>query len=348
MLAAKALLPGQIDFAKVLDEKGYLYEIPGDGMYFDTSKLSDYGKLAKLDIAGLEGGARVSVEGKRNITDFAVWKFSPDYSKGGKKRDMEWDSPWGIGFPGWHLECSVIARETLGDQIDIHTGGIDHIPVHHTNEIAQTEAVTDKPFSAFWVHNNHLKADGQKMSKSLGNIYTLQDILDKGYDLDAFRVFALGKHYRTEGNFTWDNLEAAHNRLNHWREAMATRWQNLVLPKADTDINAAEFDSSFLAALSNDLNTSEALRIIDDVADKALAGAVCGACLDNIAELVQDYLGITIAVPDISEDQKQRIADREQARVDKNWAKSDEIRDILAGQEIGLRDTPRGAVWYRL
>jgi cysteinyl-tRNA synthetase len=220
--------------------------------------------------------------------------------------------------------------------------------VHHTNEIAQTEAVTDKPFSTFWVHNNHLKADGQKMSKSLGNIYTLQDILDKGYDLDAFRVFAFGKHYRTEGNFTWDNLEAAHNRLNHWREAMATRWQNLVLPKADTDINAAEFDSSFLAALSNDLNTSEALRIIDDVADKALAGAVCGACLDNIAELVQDYLGITIAVPDISEDQKQRIADREQARVDKNWAKSDEIRDILAGQEIGLRDTPRGAVWYRL
>lgn len=348
LVRATDMIAQQIDFAKVLDEKGYLYEIPGDGMYFDTSKLSDYGKLAKLDIAGLEGGARVSVEGKRNITDFAVWKFSPNSSEDGRKRDMEWDSPWGVGFPGWHLECSVIARETLGDQIDIHTGGIDHIPVHHTNEIAQTEAVTDKPFSTFWVHNNHLKADGQKMSKSLGNIYTLQDILDKGYDLDAFRVFALGKHYRTEGNFTWDNLEAAHNRLNHWREAMATRWQNLVLPKADTDINAAEFDSSFLAALSNDLNTSEALRIIDDVADKALAGAVCGACLDNIAELVQDYLGITIAVPDISEDQKQRIADREQARVDKNWAKSDEIRDILAGQEIGLRDTPRGAVWYRL
>lgn len=125
---------------------------------------------------------------------------------------------------------------------------------------------------------------------------------------------------------------------------MATRWQIWCYSKADTDINAAEFDI-LLAALSNDLNTSEALRIIDDVVDKALAGAVCGACLDNIAELVQDYLGITIAVPDISEDQKQRIADREQARVDKNWAKSDEIRDILAGQEIGLRDTPRGAVW---
>ena len=165
---ATEYIPQQIDFVKQLEQKGYTYQI-ADGVYFDTSKLSNYGELAKLDIKGLQFGARVADTGKKNPTDFAVWKFSsPD-----EKRDMEWDSPWGTGFPGWHLECSVMARELLGDQIDIHTGGIDHIPVHHTNEIAQTEAVTTKPFSNFWVHANHLKVDGTKISKSLGNIYTL-------------------------------------------------------------------------------------------------------------------------------------------------------------------------------
>ena len=194
LVRATSMIDQQVHFAQALNAKGYLYKIEGDGMYFDTAKLSDYGKLAQLDVSGLEAGARVSVAGKRNITDFAVWKFSPKNSK----RDMEWESPWGLGFPGWHLECSVIARETLGDQLDIHAGGIDHIPVHHTNEIAQTETVTGKTFSQFWVHNNHLKVDGSKMAKSTGNIYTLQTIIDRGYSLDAFKLFALGKHYTTE------------------------------------------------------------------------------------------------------------------------------------------------------
>ncbi|HSH55871.1 MAG TPA: cysteine--tRNA ligase, partial [Candidatus Limnocylindrales bacterium] len=212
IVRATECIDEQIVFAKELEAKGYTYIIPDEGVYFDTSKLSEYGRLARLDIEGLQAGARVAVEGKRNHTDFAIWKFSPE----GKQRDMEWDSPWGKGFPGWHLECSVIARKTLGDQIDIHTGGIDHIPVHHTNEIAQTEALTGKPFASFWMHNNHLKVDGGKMSKSLGTIYTLQDILDKGYGLDAFKLFVLGKQYRTEGNFTWEHLTAAQQRLNHW------------------------------------------------------------------------------------------------------------------------------------
>jgi cysteinyl-tRNA synthetase len=344
LIRATDMIDQQIAFAKVLDDKGYLYRIEGDGMYFDTAKLPEYGRLARLDIDGLEAGARVSVEGKRSITDFAVWKFSPQDTK----RDMEWESPWGIGFPGWHLECSVIARETLADQIDIHAGGIDHIPVHHINEIAQTEAVTGKQFSQFWVHNNHLKVDGGKMAKSKGNIYTLEDILDRGYSLDAFKLFALGKHYRTEGNFTWENLDAATNRLKHWQEAMATRWQESALPNSDVDINASDFDESILAALANDLNTPEALRLIDDIADKALAGAVCGACLDNIVQFVQDYLGVKIGVPDINEDQTHLIKEREQARADKDWAKSDELRDTLVEQGIGLRDTPNGAIWYRL
>ncbi|QQS19542.1 cysteine--tRNA ligase [Candidatus Saccharibacteria bacterium] len=344
LVRATDMIPQQITFAQTLATKGYLYEIPGDGMYFDTSKLTDYGKLARLDIDGLEAGARVSVEGKKNITDFAVWKFSPPDSR----RDMEWTSPWGVGFPGWHLECSVIAKETLGEQIDIHTGGIDHIPVHHTNEIAQTEAVTGKQFSAFWMHANHLKVDGGKMAKSKGNIYTLRDILEKGYSLKAFKVFSLGKHYRTEGNFTWDNLEAAQNRLNHWQEAMATRWQEALMHIGTQDINPADFDQDMQAALANDLDTPRALQLVDEIADKAISGFASAASLDSIARLVDEHLGIYIGEEDISNEQKQLIVERGIARTNKDWKASDKLRDQLATEGIGLRDTPSGAVWYRL
>lgn len=347
LVRATDYIPQQIAFAKTLEAKGFTYIIPEDGLYFDTAKLTDYGKLAQLDIAGLEAGARVPVAGKKNATDFAIWKFSPKDAK----RDIEWDSPWGVGFPGWHLECSVIARETLGDQIDIHTGGIDHIPVHHTNEIAQTEAVTGKQFSQVWLHVNHIKSDGQKMSKSLGNIYTLQDILDRGYDIDAFKVFALAKHYRTEGNFTWENLEAAQNRLHHWREAMALRWQAESLP-ADTaasipaNRHIADFSNKLQAALTNDLDTPAALRLIDEVTETALASQQCDTCLDSIAQEVENLLGIHIAVADITPEQKELIAQRETARGQKDWAKADELRSQLTEQGIGLRDNPTGAAWY--
>ncbi|MCA9329993.1 cysteine--tRNA ligase, partial [Candidatus Saccharibacteria bacterium] len=210
-------------FVEDLGRKGYTYSI-NDGIYYDTSKFKNYSKLARLDIDGLQFGARVADTGKKNPTDFAVWK----YSNSNEKRDMEWDSPENIarkGFPGWHLECSVMARELLGDQIDIHTGGIDHIPVHHTNEIAQTEALTGKTFSQFWVHANHLKVDGTKISKSLNNGYTLQDLIKRGYDLQAFKLLVLSKHYRTEGNFTWEILDSAQNRLNNWRTAIDILWQ---------------------------------------------------------------------------------------------------------------------------
>jgi cysteinyl-tRNA synthetase len=348
LVRATAMIDEQIAFAKILDEKGYLYRIDGDGMYFDTSKLSDYGKLARLDIEGLEAGARVSVEGKRNITDFAVWKFSPT----GVKRDMEWDSPWGLGFPGWHLECSVIARETLGDQIDIHTGGVDHIPVHHTNEIAQTEAVTGKEFSRFWLHVNHIKSEGQKMSKSLGNIYTLEDIKAKGYDLDAFKVFALQKHYRTEGNFTWENLEAAQNRLNRWRETAALAHQAIPeTPKVHGIISSDVTFHAMQALTTNDLDTGSALNVFDAAFDHYQSN---GLYQDNhadflkIIQLLANILGIDIAQKDISDDQKRLLSEREAARVSKDWAKSDALRDQLTAQGIGLRDTPKGAIWYRL
>ena len=302
-------------------------------MYFDTSKLADYGKLARLDIDGLEAGARVSVEGKRNITDFAVWKFSPVDTK----RDMEWDSPWGKGFPGWHLECGVIARETLGDQIDVHTGGIDHIPVHHTNEIAQTEAVTGKQFSRFWAHVNHIKSDGQKMSKSLGNVYTLEDITARGYDIDAFKVFALQKHYRTEGNFTWENLDAAANRLKHWQEVADLRWQRPASDETAPDI---------LAPLSDDLNTNEALGAIDAYFSGVEANGLAPA--EGFLARVRQLLGIDLLKDNIDDSVRDSITEREKARESKDWAKSDALRDQLAEQGIGLRDTPDGAIWYRL
>lgn len=349
LVRATEYIPQQIAFAKALEENGYTYIIEGDGLYFDTSKLTDYGKLARLDIAGLEAGARVSVEGKKNITDFAIWKLSPRDSK----RDMEWDSPWGVGFPGWHLECSVIARETLGDQLDIHTGGVDHIPVHHTNEIAQTEALTNKQFSTFWLHNNHMKSDGKKMSKSIGNIYTLADITAHGYSLSAFRVFALSKQYRTEGNFSWENIEAAQNRLQNWHQAADLVHQpsaqgTLQLSRADFDARIAELEHS----LADDLDTPSALHILDVLADEFSIAARDDETIKGFtrfAQLVEDMLGIQLVGSDITETQKEMLSKRADARGHKQWDESDRLRDELASQGIGIRDNAGNAQsWYRL
>lgn len=335
MPRATDYIPQQIAFVEELEAKGHTYVID-DGVYFDTSKLSNYGELARLDIDGLEFGARVADTGKKNPTDFAVWKFSnPD-----EKRDMEWESPWGIGFPGWHLECSVMAREILGDQIDIHTGGIDHIPVHHTNEIAQTEAVTGKKFANIWVHANHIKVDGTKMSKSLGNIYTLQDIKDKGYDLDAFKLLVLSKHYRTEGNFTWDILQDSQNRLNNWRTVADLKWQTE--PGDDTLT-----ETGILDQLNNDLDTVGALTRIDHWMSvfKEQGKAANRSSIVRLLNEIHGLLGIDLHSNDITEEQKQLIAEREKAREGKDWAKSDELRDQLIGQGVDIRDTPEGTIW---
>ena len=347
MPRATQYIEQQIKFVELLEKKGYTYVIE-DGVYFDTSKLDDYGKLAQLDIEGLQFGVRVEDTGKKNPTDFAVWKFSPK----DQKRDMEWESKWGKGFPGWHLECSVMARELLGDQIDIHTGGIDHIPVHHTNEIAQTESVTGKQFSQFWVHANHMKVNGTKMSKSLGNIYTLQDILDKGYDLEAFKLMILSKHYQTEGNFTWENLEAAQNRLNEIRAWADLRHQ----PSADT--MPEELDNLFkttkeemLVALQDNLNSPAALRALSKLMDYMSTipiPGVEGKYTDGSLQFMEDILGIQLAHrPDITAEQKQLIAERETARAAEDWAKSDDLRNKLQKQGLEIKDTPRGPIWSR-
>lgn len=352
LVPATDLIEEQIDFVRQLSVKGLTYTIEADGVYFDTSKIKDYGKLARLDIDGLEAGARVSVEGKLNPTDFALWKFSPSDTK----RDMEWDSPWGKGFPGWHLECSVIARETLGDQIDIHTGGIDHIPVHHTNEIAQTESLTGKQFASVWLHNNHIKADGRKMSKSIGNIYTLTDVLARGYSAMDFKLAIIERHYRTEGNFTWGILEAAHNRLHNWRNYACLRHQIHDTLEDDNDkldqdnIQFYASKQAIVEALSDDLDTPKALAIIDQAfskLDNTPLERIHRPSFVKLLEVIDDLLGLNIlaTTPDVSDDAKQLLIERVIARGNKDWTKSDELRDELAVMRLTVKDTPSGTRW---
>lgn len=340
----------QIAFAKELEDKSFTYIIPNDGLYFDTSKLKDYGQLARLDIDGLEAGTRVKVAGKRNITDFAIWKFSPI----DRQRDMEWDSPWGKGFPGWHLECSTIARETLGDQIDIHTGGIDHIPVHHINEIAQTESLTGKQFAQIWLHNNHIKVDGRKMSKSLGNIITLDDITTHGFSPMAFKLTILSKHYQTEGNFTWEILTAAAHRLQRWKDYAVLRHQT-----HDTLNDDDSKYGSLLAApqaliekLTDNLDTPGAMALIDESfarLDHTPLDRIQRTALVRFLETIDDLFGLELmaSTPDINDDVKHLLINRQRARDDKDWLRSDELRAELEQYRITVKDTPSGQIWSR-
>ncbi len=324
----------QIEFVSDLETKGYTYVIE-DGVYFDTSKIKDYGKLAKLDIDGLRSGARVKDTGKKNPTDFALWKFSPK----GVIRDMEWESPWGVGFPGWHLECSVMAEALLGQTIDIHTGGIDHIPIHHTNEIAQSEAHTGKPFAKTWLHNNHLKINGTKVSKSLGNIITLQDIQDRGYSLQAYKLMILSKHYRTEGNFTWKILESFQTRLNSWQATVNLMHQL----ESSKDTSAT---NEMLEALSNDLNTPQVLALIDEYFNKLLNNEH-KAPNAEVVSFIETNLGISFDKNDISSDVKELMNRRKKARDNKDFSASDELRDEINELGYGIGDSPLGQIWYK-
>lgn len=349
LVRATDFIEQQIDFARDLESKGLTYLIEGEGLYFDTSKLSDYGKLARLDVAGLEAGKRVAINGKRLVTDFAIWKLSPS----GSTRDMEWDSPWGKGFPGWHLECSAIAYETLGPRIDIHTGGIDHIPVHHTNEIAQTEGRTGQQFANYWLHNNHIKIDGTKISKSVGNVITLEDIAAHGYDMNAFKLSALSKHYRTEGNFDWTIMEAASNRFNHWREVAALRHQTHdTLDQQDT-VSVQAAIGAISEALADDLDTPKALALIDETFNHLQStntSKIDRHGLVALLEAIDELLGIDLlsSTPDISDDAKRVILERQRAREAKDWQRSDELRTSLESLGLGVKDGANGTVWYYL
>ena len=336
----------QIELVKKLEEKGYTYLID-DGVYYDTSKFPRYADFAQLDLDEQQAGKRVEFnEQKRNGSDFALWKLAP----AGQKRDMEWDSPWGKGFPGWHLECSAMSMKYLGETIDIHAGGIDHLPVHHTNEIAQSEAATGKPYARHWMHTNHISVEGEKISKSLGNSITLEQIEEHGISLMALRLHILESHYRSQSKFSWESLEAAQRRLKSLQGIADLYWQPI--ETAQPIKEAFKQDThTFQAALQDDLDTPKALASLSATMAWVETKSIDEANAENFRRylaLVQDTLGISLLGADIETEQKQLIVEREGARAAQDWAKSDEIRVELVKQGLGLRDTGQGTIWYRL
>jgi cysteinyl-tRNA synthetase len=320
----------QIEFIGCLEEKGFTYRTT-DGIYFDTSRLPDYGYLGRLDIEGLQAGARVEMSEKHNPTDFALWKFSPT----DQKRQMEWDSPWGIGFPGWHIECSAMSVKYLGPFFDIHCGGEDHITVHHVNEIAQTEACYGTHLANFWMHGYFLQLDQDtKMSKS-GMFLRLQTLIDNGIDPLAYRFFCLNALYRTKLNFTWDGLAVAAKSLERLRMA-AYEWGQPGTPDND-------FVERFTEQVNDDLNMPRAVAMTWELVKSDLPAATKKATL-----LVFDrVLGLRLAKWQPAEDKVPELVlalveQRQQARKEKRWQDADALRASISAAGYVLEDTPQG------
>lgn len=347
LVKATEHIPEQIALVKTLEDKGFTYIID-DGVYFDTARLDDYGKLTGQNRDDLKAGARVEFnQQKRNPSDFALWKFSPK----DRQRDMEWDSPWGKGFPGWHVECSAMAMEYLGETIDIHAGGIDHIPVHHTNEIAQSEAATGKPFSRVWLHANHMMVEGAKISKSLGNGMRLQQLAEQGIEPLDVRMLYLQSHYRSQANFTLGGLQAARQRRLGLQAFADLRFQTV----DGGELNAVSFIETqrvMLQELQNDLHTPEALAALSALAESAQTYLVAPDAKDAFASFV-DFLDRVLGLrlgesSDITAGQKDLIAQREAARGNKDFAAADKLRATLEQQGLAVRDTPLGTIWSRI
>jgi cysteinyl-tRNA synthetase len=323
-------IPEQIEMIRCIDEKGYAYRT-SDGIYFDTSKLADYGELARLDIEGLQAGARIDVGEKRNLTDFALWKFSPK----GEQRQMEWDSPWGTGFPGWHIECSAMSEKYLGPYFDIHTGGEDHIPVHHTNEIAQTEACYGTRLANFWMHGYFLQLDGEKMSKSSGEFLRLQVLIDKGYDPLAYRFFCLSANYRAKLTFNWEGLDGAAKALDRLRNAAYE-----LGPAGGAD---EDFLDRFCAAVNSDLNLPVAVSLAWELLKSNLPAPVKKGTLLEFDRV----LGLRLAEwkpkeEEIPAEYAAMLVERQKARAEKRWKDADAIRDQIAAAGYEVIDTPQG------
>jgi cysteinyl-tRNA synthetase len=321
----------QIAMVSTLEKNGFTYRT-NDGMYFDTSKLSTYGQLSGQNADEKLAGARVKLGEKRHPTDFALWKFSPKEGK----REMEWESPWGIGFPGWHLECSAMSKKYLGVPFDIHTGGVDHVAVHHENEIAQTRAAFGTLPAQVWMHGEFLTVDGGKMSKSLGNLYTMDDLLAKGYDALAFRYFTLQAHYRTKLNFTWEALEGAQHALQKLRRDIRG-WDAPA-------VGCADYERQFSEAIQEDLNTPEALAVlwemVHDVSLPTSARAHSLLVFNRVLGLgLENVLSKPLEIPDRV---RTLVAKREQARAGKDWVESDRLRDEIAVCGFLVEDTPDG------
>jgi cysteinyl-tRNA synthetase len=340
------LIKEQIVMVQELIDKGYGYIID-DGVYFDTSKSSSYGFLAGQTLEELKAGARIEINiQKRNPLDFALWKFSPK----GEKRQMEWSAPWGpkgenvpyMGFPGWHIECSVMSRKYLGDQIDIHTGGIDLLPIHHTNEIAQSEAVTGKiPFVKYWIHGGWLLVENEKMSKSKGNFYRLQDLIDKGFDSMSLRYLFFTGHYRKPLNLT---LEALGNAQKSYEEL-----KNRIVQISDVGITTQTeqtkpYKKKFEDALSHDFNTPQALAVLWEVLRSNLAQEEKKwLCLDFDTIFGFGFSDMQKTIIDIPQDIQLLANKRGEYRRDKEFSKADEMRKLIQSKGFDIIDTPEGS-----
>ncbi len=324
----------QIETVQCIEANGYTYRTD-DGIYFDTSKLDDYGYLARLDVEGLQAGARVTVGQKRNRTDFALWKFSPE----DRQRQMEWDSPWGVGFPGWHIECSAMSAKYLGSYFDIHCGGEDHINVHHSNEIAQTQACYGTRLANFWLHAYFLTVDSGRMGKSAGNFLRVQDLLDRGYDPLAYRYLCLGAHYRSHLTFSWDTLDAAVTGLDRLRD-FVYRWG------APGRISESWMDT-FAAFVNDDLNIARAIALAWDLTKSDLSDADKKATMLKFDEVLGLRLGewTPAAVPT---EMLELAEKRQAAREGKQWAEADALRDQITEAGYEVRDTPDGPVVRKL
>jgi cysteinyl-tRNA synthetase len=330
---ASGYIQEQIALVKTLEEKGYAYTID-DGVYFNTAKFPAYGKLGSINLGGQKDGARVEENTeKKNQHDFALWKLS----KPNEQRQQEWPSPWGTGFPGWHIECTAMIFTLLGKQIDIHLGGIDLVPIHHNNEIAQAEAATGKQFVRYWMHNAFITIEGKRLSKSQGNTIYLHQIIERGLSPMALRYWYLTGHYRSPMNFTWEAIEGADTALKRLVRAY------LEMPEGG-EPNAA-FLQEFYKAIANDLDTPKALALvwehIKNLNRTTLAEAdkILGL---GLTEVKPPYKLAVLAQTDLPEEVQTLVKEREAARNNKDFAKADELRGQIEALGYEIKDTPEG------
>jgi len=324
-------IPEQIELIKKLEKKGFTYKT-SDGIYFDTSKLKDYGKLARLDLENLKAGARVDLGDKKNKTDFALWKFSETPGV----RQQEWESPWGLGFPGWHIECSAMSMKYLGETFDLHTGGIDHIPIHHTNEIAQTEAATGKKFVNYWMHNGFLTTKGEKASKSKGGLYTVSELQELGYSPLDYRMMCLQTVYRNSLDFTIEILNSSKATL----EGLKNKIANISLNQPGSD--GKKYLEDFTKAVNDDLNTPKALGVLQKLLRD---NSVSGSAKLSILEKMDSVLGLDLLKKEIvvvPQEVRKLAEERWQAKKIKNFKLSDELRDKIVKLGFMILDKPDG------
>ncbi|MDD5072052.1 MAG: cysteine--tRNA ligase [Patescibacteria group bacterium] len=336
-LKATETIKEQIELIKKLEKKGYTYKI-SDGIYFDTSKFKDYTKLSHQPLKSLQEGARVEKnDEKKNATDFALWKFSPK----NVKRQMEWESPWGIGFPGWHVECSVMSMMGLGDQLDIHCGGIDHVNIHHTNEIAQSEAATGKKFFNYWLHGEFLNiSGGKKMAKSEENFLTLENaLIKKGIDPPVYRFAVLQTHYRKPMEYSEKITINAKNGLEH----LYNQIRELGIKNKELGIKRVDekFRDKFLTAINDDLNMPKALAVVQELLKSNLSAGEKLSTILNFDRIFGLNLGkkekkIPIEIEELRKK-------RETARAEKNWAESDKLREKIEKLGYIVEDTKEGS-----